>query len=233
MTYIKFKNISKEYKNKDITIKALKKIDIDIKDGEFVVVTGKANSGKSTLLNLIGGFDFPDDGEILVDDIDVSNLTQKKLTDYRKQYIGFTFGGDDLIEDLTVLENIELVCKMTSNYKEPSPILKKFSLSKKIDFYPSELSESERIKVSLARAICKNPRIILCDEIIFKVDDKSKKQILKALQSLSKKEKTIVILSTQETKILPIANKVISLSDGKLENVKTSKKPKLAGDIKW
>lgn len=233
MAYIELKNVYKNYGDEEIEIKALKKVNFDIEKGELIVIVGPSGTGKTTCLNILGGIDRATSGNVFVNGVDISELKERKLTKYRREDVGFVFQFYNLIKNLTVKENVELATQVCKDKTDSLAIIKKVGLSKKIDNFPSELSVSEQQRVSIARAIAKKPRVLLCDEPIEALDEKHGKQILKLLQNIAKKEHITIIITTHNDAIAPMANKVITFKNGTVNNVKINKKPKLAGDLEW
>ena len=233
MAYIELKSVCKNYDSNEKEIKALKKASFEIEKGQLVVITGPSLSGKTTILNILGGLDKQTSGNVIVDGISLDKLKGRKLTKYRRKYVGLILDDFNLLNNLTLLENVELSSQISKEKKEPTSIIKKLSLTKKKDDFIYMLTKEEKKKTLIARAICKNPKLILCDNITDNLDEKSKKQVLKLLQSLSKKDKTTIIIATNDESILPIANKIITLKNGTISDVKVNKKPKSVGDLTW
>lgn len=233
MAYIEFKNVCKTYEDEEANIKALKKINFEIEKGQLVVIVGPSCSGKTTCLNVLGGLDKVTSGKIIIDKVDICELNERKLNKYRRLDVGFAFQSCNLIENLTVKENVELSTQISKNPEDTLAILKKVGLSKKTDYLPYELTKEEQQCASIARAIAKKPKILLCDEVIDNLDNKSKKQILKLLQNYAKKEKMIIVITTRSEDFSLIANQVITFKNGSIKDLKTNKKPISAGDLKW
>ena len=231
MAYIEFKNVSKDYEIGETTVKALKKINIEIEEKDFTTILGPSGSGKTTILNIIGALDDIKSGEVIIDGRIISKYNYKKLNKYRKEEIGFIFKNYPLMENLTVYENILLGKEVNKSKTDVNAIIKKVGLTRKKEYYPSGLSPLERQKVALARALCKNPKILLCDEITGSLDEKSAKQLLKLLQKISKEKEYTIIMATHNNDIAKISNKVITIKNGDAVNTKINKKPKSAGDI--
>lgn len=233
MAYIKFENVTKNYIYDEFEIKAIKKINFEIEKGEFIVILGPLESGKTTLLNLLGTLDKVTNGNIFIDDVDITNEKEKKLSKYRKYNIGFAYKDSSLIKNLSVKENVELAKQVCKEKEDVSLILKKCGLTKKADFYPSMLSEEDKCRTLVAMALIKNPKILLLDEIVDSLDEKGAKQILKTIKSVSKKNKMTVIITTKNNNLGKIANKVITLKNGSLNDLAVNKKIRSIGDISW
>ena len=233
MAYIEFKNVCKEYNTGEVSIKALKKASFEIEKGELVVIIGPSGSGKTTCLNILGGIDTLTSGEVIVDGVKINKLKGRKLVKYRREDVGFVFQFYNLVQNLTARENVELGYEICKNPLDVDQTIKKVGLTKRKDNFPSALSGGEQQRVAIARAVVKNPKLLLCDEPTGALDSKTGKQVLKLLQSISKKEKTTVIIITHNNAITPIANKVITIKNGSVESVKINKKPKNIGDLEW
>lgn len=233
MAYIEFKEISKTYENNELEIKALDNINLEIKKGEIVVIVGQSGSGKTTLLNLLAGIDRPDNGNIIVNSENICTLKERYLSKYRRNDIGFVFQSYNLMPNLTVIENIMLASVLSKNSEKTDLLLKKMSLLDKAYVRAESLTNEEKRRLTIARALSKNPNIILCDESLVQFDIKGAKQILKLFKNLSKKEKKVIIITTNNNLISPIANKVVNLKDGRISSIKINKKPVSAGDLKW
>lgn len=233
MAYIEFKKVCKKYENGEVITKALNKVDFTIEKGELVIITGPSGAGKTTALNLLGGMDNLTTGEVVVDDVVISKLKGRKLIKYRREDVGFVFQFYNLIQNLTVKENVELSTQICKDAFIAESVIKKVGLTKKLNNFPSELSGGEQQRVAIARAIAKNPKILLCDEPTGALDDKNAKQVLKLLQDAAKKDNMTVIIVTHNNDIVPIGNKVISFKNGGIDEIKINKKPKSVGDIKW
>ena len=231
MAYIEFKNVCKEYNTGEVSIKALKKASFEIEKGELVVIIGPSGAGKTTCLNILGGIDTLTSGEVIVDGVKINKLKGRKLVKYRREDVGFVFQFYNLVQNLTARENVELGYEICKNPLDVDQTIKKVGLTKRKDNFPSALSGGEQQRVAIARAVVKNPKLLLCDEPTGALDSKTGKQVLKLLQSISKKEKTTVIIITHNNAITPIANKVITIKNGSVESVKINKKPKNIGDL--
>lgn len=233
MAYIEFKDVSKTYKQGEIEIKALDKISFEIDKGELVVILGPSGAGKTTCLNILGGMDDLTSGKIIVDNDHIEKLKGKNLTKYRRHDIGFVFQFYNLIQNLTALENVELAVQLCSDHLEPKEILERVGLKDRLKNFPSQLSGGEQQRVSIARAIAKNPKLLLCDEPTGALDYKTGKQILKLLEDVCRKEKMTVIIITHNSVIADIADKVIKFNSGKVQDIIKNKKPKSVEELEW
>ena len=233
MSYIEFKDVCKEYKMGEITIKALDKTNFQIEKGELVVIVGPSGAGKTTALNILGGMDTVTSGEVLVDGKKVSELKNKKLIQYRREDIGFVFQFYNLVQNLTALENVELATQICKDSLEPLEVMKKVGLEDRINNFPSQLSGGEQQRVAIARAIAKNPKLLLCDEPTGALDYKTGKQILKLLQDTARKENMTVLIITHNGAIAPMADKIIQFKNGKAEKITKNENPKPVEEIEW
>ena len=230
---IEFNNVSKEYKMGTHIIKAADSLNLDIGEGELVVILGPSGSGKSTLLNLLGGLDRPTRGKIIIDGENISEYSDKELTRYRAKEIGFIFQFYNLIPNLTACENIELLNDVVDDDIDGSEILDKVGLSEHIDKFPSELSGGEQQRVSIARAIAKKPKMLLCDEPTGALDSNTGKMIMELLVKLCEEENTTVIIVTHNGEFAKIANKIIHIKNGQIEGIEINENPQPIDAIKW
>jgi putative ABC transport system ATP-binding protein len=233
MSYIEFKNIVKEYKMGEVTIKALDNTNFTIEKGELVVIVGPSGAGKTTALNILGGMDTVTSGEVYVDNKQISKLNNKQLIKYRRSDIGFVFQFYNLVQNLTAKENVELATQICSDALNVDEILEKVGLADRKDNFPSQLSGGEQQRVAIARAIAKNPKLLLCDEPTGALDYKTGKSILKLLQDMARKEKMTVIIITHNGALAPMADKVIHFKNGTAENIVINKNPVSIDDIEW
>ena len=233
MSYIEFKNVDKIYHMGEIEIRALNKTTFNIEKGELVVILGPSGAGKTTCLNILGGMDNATNGTVVVDSEDITNYSYKDLIMYRRNDIGFVFQFYNLIQNLTALENVELAVQLCKDHLDPKTILKKVGLEDRIDNFPSQLSGGEQQRVSIARAIAKNPKLLLCDEPTGALDYKTGKQILKLLEQTARKENMTVVIITHNSALAPMADKVIRFKNGSVEEVIINKKPKSIDEIEW
>jgi putative ABC transport system ATP-binding protein len=232
---IEFKNVKKTYKIGEQNFNALDGASFEINKGEFVVILGPSGAGKSTLLNLLGGMDKPSSGTIIVGGKNISNYSDNELTDYRASNIGFIFQFYNILPTLTVLENVELVKDIVKNSKSAKEILKSVGLSKHINKFPGELSGGEQQRVSIARAIVKNPLLLLCDEPTGALDSKTGIEVLELLkkQCDANNGQNTVIIVTHNSLIAEVADRVIRLKNGKIESNIVNKKPKDILEVNW
>ena len=233
MAYIEFKNVEKIYKMGEIDIKALDKASFEIEKGELVVILGQSGSGKSTCLNILGGMDEATSGTVIIDGTDITKMKEKNLINYRRNDIGFVFQFYNLVQNLTALENIELgtqMCKKPMNAKEA---LEKVGLRDRMDNFPSQMSGGQQQRVSIARAIARNPKILLGDEPTGALDYKTGKQILELLEKTCRKEKITTIIITHNSAVAPMADRVIKFKNGKAVDVIINKKPKSVSKLEW
>ena len=233
MAYIEFRNVSKEYKMGEVTIKALNNTNFEIEKGELVVIVGPSGAGKTTTLNILGGMDTVTTGRVYVDGKNVSNLKGKDLIKYRRDDIGFVFQFYNLIQNLTARENVELATQICRDSLDVDKVLDEVGLKDRKNNFPSQLSGGEQQRVAIARAIAKNPKLLLCDEPTGALDYKTGKQILKLLQNTCRKDNITVIIITHNTAIAPMADKIIQFKNGRAENIIINKEPKSIDDIEW
>ena len=233
MAYIEFKNIVKEYKMGEETIKALNNTNFEIEKGELVVIVGPSGAGKTTTLNILGGMDKATSGEVIVDGKEITKLNDKKLIEYRRNDIGFVFQFYNLVQNLTAKENVELATQICSDALDVNEILEKVGLSDRKDNFPAQLSGGEQQRVAIARAIAKNPKLLLCDEPTGALDYKTGKSILKLLQEMARKEKMTVAIITHNGAIAPMADKVIHFKNGTAEKIEINDNPISIDEIEW
>lgn len=233
MSYIEFKDVVKEYKMGDVVIKALDNTSFSIDKGELVAIVGPSGAGKTTTLNILGGMDRATSGSVLVNEKEITSLTNKQLIQYRRNDIGFVFQFYNLVQNLTAKENVELATQLCSDALNVDEILDKVGLRDRKDNFPSQLSGGEQQRVAIARAIAKNPKLLLCDEPTGALDYKTGKQILKLLQDTCRREKMTVVIITHNTAIAPMADKVIHFKNGTAENIVINEKPISIDKIEW
>ncbi|MGF0040024.1 ABC transporter ATP-binding protein [Peptoniphilaceae bacterium SGI.131] len=233
MAFIEFRDVHKIYKVGQNEIHANNGVNFQIEKGEFVAIIGPSGAGKSTTLNILGGIDRADLGDVVVDGKFISKYSEKQLVDYRRYDIGFVFQFYNLIPNLTSLENIEIASQIVENAHDPKEIIGLVGLENRTDNFPAQLSGGEQQRVAIARALAKNPKILLCDEPTGALDYKTGKQILKLLHDTCRKFNTTVILITHNTAIAPMADKVISIHDSRVKSIEINKNPKNIEEIEW
>lgn len=227
------KNVTKMYQIDKLMIPALSNATFEIKEGSFTVILGPSGAGKTTLLNLLGGMDFLTNGSLIVDGQELGGLNSKERTMYRRNAVGFVFQFYNLMPNLTALENVELATEVTKKAYNPLDILKKVGLEDKIKNFPAQLSGGEQQRVSIARAIAKNPKILLCDEPTGALDYETGKMILKLLHTICKEENKTVIIVTHNAAIKEMADQVIYIKNGKVEKNELNQNPKSVEEIEW
>ena len=233
MSYIQVINECKRYKMGESTIVANNNINFEIEKGEFVIILGPSGAGKSTVLNILGGMDSCDEGQIIIDGVDISKYNSKQLTKYRRNDVGFVFQFYNLVQNLTAKENVELATQICKDSLNPDEVIEKVGLKNRKNNFPSQLSGGEQQRVAIARAIAKNPKLLLCDEPTGALDYKTGKQILQLLQDTAKKENMTVLIITHNGAIAPMADKVIHFKNGTAEKIEINKNPISVEQIEW
>lgn len=233
MSFIRFRRVTREYRTGNHIIRALDRVNMDIEQGQFTVILGPSGSGKSTFLNLLGGMDYVTSGEIDVGEKTVSSLTEKERTLYRRRDIGFVFQFYNLIPTLTAYENVDMVSKLSENAIGAEKALEAVGLLTRADNLPSQLSGGELQRVSIARAICKNPKLLLCDEPTAALDSETGKSVLTMLQSMAEKYGNAVVLVTHNAAVAPAADRLIRLKDGKINEVANQPNPVPMAEVVW
>lgn len=232
-SFIELKNVKKSYDMGEVVIKAVDDVSFSIDKGELVIILGASGAGKSTILNLLGGMDQVTEGSIFVDGNEISKYDKKKLTQYRREDIGFVFQFYNLVQNLNAAENVELAVEICNDPMDPVDVLKSVGLEERLYNFPSQLSGGEQQRVSIARAIAKNPKLLLCDEPTGALDYNTGKSILKLLSDTAKKYNMTVIVITHNSAIAPIGNKVITVKSGKISSVKINSSPVSIESIEW
>lgn len=230
---LKAENLVKTFKVGDSTLNAVDGVSFEIEKGDLVIIVGPSGAGKTTLLNLIGGMDNASSGSLIVDKKDVAKYNEKELTLYRRNDVGFVFQFYNLMPNLTALENVELATELKKDSLDPRTILESVGLGERLRNFPGQLSGGEQQRVSIARAIAKNPKIILCDEPTGALDYKTGKNILKLLSDVAKKKGKTVIIVTHNSALTEIGDKVFKIKNGKIEESIVNKKPKNIDEVEW
>ena len=206
-------------------IEANRDVNFEIEKGELVIILGTSGAGKSTLLNVLGGMDVFDEGEVIIDGTDIAGFNDRKRTDYRRNNIGFVFQFYNLVANLTAKENVELAVEIVSDSLDPVKVLTEVGLKDRIDNFPAQLSGGEQQRVSIARAVAKQPKLLLCDEPTGALDYETGKQVLKILQDMSKKSGATVVIVTHNSSLAPIADRVIHMRDATVSRVEINDHP--------
>lgn len=231
--FVKLENVKKRYQMGEVEIMAADGIDFSIKKGEFAVVVGPSGAGKTTVLNILGGMDTATEGKVLVDGADIAGYSQKKLTGYRRDDIGFVFQFYNLIPNLTALENVELALQICKDPMDAREVLEEVGLGDRLYNFPAQLSGGEQQRVSIARALAKNPKLLLCGEPTGALDYNTGKSILKLLQDTCRKKGMTVILITHNSAIAPMADRVIKIKNGKVSKIVENEHPVPVETIEW
>lgn len=233
MEFISVKNVSKDYKKGSEVIHSLNGVSVDIKQGDFTIILGQSGSGKSTLLNLIGGMDCVTSGEIIVDGDKISKKNKNQLTDYRRTDVGYVFQFYNLIPSLNVLENVRLAARLSKSPISAEEAITAVGLKDRMKHFPSEMSGGEMQRVSIARAICKNPKILLCDEPTGALDSVTGEKIWILLHKMATQYKKTVIAVTHNALVAPAADRVIQIKDGKIISVQDNENPVALEKVAW
>lgn len=232
MAYISLKNVSKIYDG-EVQTKALDNISFEIEKGNVTVILGSSGAGKTTLLNILGGMDSASFGQIIIDSKDISKLNKKELTLYRRNDVGFVFQFYNLMPNLTAIENIELAVEVCKDAFKPIDVLTDVGLQDKAKSFPAKMSGGEQQRVSIARAVAKNPKLLLCDEPTGALDSKTGKSIIKLLKDIALKHQTNVIIVTHNQALKDIADQVIYIKNGMVEKIENNENPLSVDEIEW
>ena len=233
MSYISFQQVRKEYVMGEVTIKAVDGVDFHIEKGEFAIIVGPSGAGKTTVLNMLGGMDACTSGEIVVDGTKVSDFNARQLTQYRRNDIGFVFQFYNLVQNLTALENVELAAQICRDPMDAKEVLEHVGLGHRLDNFPAQLSGGEQQRVAIARALAKNPKLLLCDEPTGALDYVTGKAILKLLQDTCRQQGMTVVVITHNTALTPMADRVIHIKNGRVEEMTCNPNPTPVEAIEW
>ena len=233
VSYLTLTNVCKQYRTGDVCVDALKDASFSLEDGEFAVVLGSSGAGKTTLLNLLGGMDSATSGTIVLDGKEVTALDKRGLTTYRRTDVGFVFQFYNLMPNLTALENVEIAVEICKDALDPKAILTEVGLGARLGNFPSQLSGGEQQRVSIARALAKNPKLLLCDEPTGALDYVTGKLILTLLHDVTKEQKKPVIIVTHNAALKDMADKVIHIRSGRIENIEINPDPMPIERIEW
>ncbi len=227
------KDVRKVYKSGTSEVRAVDNLSFEVNEGEFVVILGPSGAGKTTLLNLMGGMDGLTSGELIVDGENLAGLSKRELTTYRRTKVGCVFQFYNLMPNLTAIENIELAVELCPDALQPKDVLERVGLGSRMHNFPAQLSGGEQQRVSIARAVAKNPRLLLCDEPTGALDYETGKKILQLLQDMCREENKTVIIVTHNAALKDMADKVVYVKNGKAERVEINVEPKPVSEIEW
>lgn len=233
MSFIELRDVVKTYKMGEVEIKAVDNISFPIEKGEFVVIVGPSGAGKTTVLNILGGMDSATSGSIIVDGTDIGKFKEQELTKYRRDDVGFVFQFYNLVQNLTAVENVELAAQMKPDALEAEKVLGEVGLGSRLDNFPSQLSGGEQQRVSIARALAKNPKLLLCDEPTGALDYVTGKSILKLLQDTCREKGMTVIVITHNSALTPMADKIIKIKNGQVDKILLNQNPTPVEKIEW
>ena len=233
MAYISFDHVIKKYRMGEQEIYAARDVSFEIEKGEFCIIVGPSGAGKTTILNILGGMDSCDDGKVRVAGRPINNLSKSELVDYRRYEVGFIFQFYNLVPNLTALENVELATQMCRKPVKPEDILARVGLEERLDNFPSQLSGGEQQRVSIARALAKNPKILLCDEPTGALDYKTSKQILSLLHRQCKETGTTVVVITHNQALSAMADRIITMRSGKIIQIAVNDRPVPVERLEW
>ena len=231
--FVKLKDITKVYHMGEVEIRAADNINFSIKKGEFVVIVGPSGAGKTTVLNILGGMDTATGGTLTVDGKDITAYDSRQLTGYRRDDIGFVYQFYNLIPNLTALENVELALQICKDPLDAKKVLEDVGLGDRLDNFPAQLSGGEQQRVSIARALAKNPKLLLCDEPTGALDYNTGKAILKLLQNMCRERGMTVIVITHNQALAPMADRLIHIKNGQVSHMETNENPMSIDEIEW
>ena len=233
MSFVTFENVSKFYQMGEHKIAAANQVSFEIEKGEFAVIVGPSGAGKTTVLNILGGMDRASSGHVWVDGRDVAQFSPRQLTQYRREDIGFVFQFYNLVQNLTALENVELALQICKDPLDAATVLREVGLAERAGNFPARLSGGEQQRVSIARALAKNPKLLLCDEPTGALDYQTGKAILKLLQDTCREKGMTVVVITHNSAIAPMADRVIEIKNGKCQRVRRNENPVSVETIEW
>ena len=233
MSYIEFDQVCRNYQTGDTLVRAADHVTFGIEKGELCVILGHSGAGKTTILNLLGGMDRATSGRILVGGKNVTDMNDRQLTEYRRLDVGFVFQFYNLMHNLTALENVELAQQVCPNALDPREVMEQVGLKDRMDNFPAQLSGGEQQRVSIARALCKNPALLLCDEPTGALDSKTGEQVLELLTRLCREYRTTVVIITHNASIAPLGNRIVRLKNGQIQEVVINQHPIRVEDIQW
>ena len=225
MAYIEVRHSAKRYGSGEQEIIANQDVTFDIEKGELVIILGSSGAGKSTLLNILGGMDTNDEGQVIIDGVDIAQLNSHQRTNYRRDDVGFVFQFYNLVANLTAKENVELASEIVKDAMDPVAILIEVGLGHRLNNFPAQLSGGEQQRVAIARAVAKKPKILLCDEPTGALDYQTGKQVLQILQDMARKQDTTVIIVTHNSALAPIADRVIHMRDATVQSIQLNPAP--------
>ena len=231
--FVSFRDVSKIYRSGEVEIRAVDNISFEIMKGEFVVIVGPSGAGKTTVLNMLGGMDACSEGTILVDGSEVSRYNARQLTEYRRRDIGFVFQSYNPVQNLTALENVELAAQICPDPLDAREVLRDVGLADRMNNFPAQLSGGEQQRVSIARALAKNPKLLLCDEPTGALDDQTGRTILQLLQDTCRQKGVTVIVITHNSALTPMADRVIRIRSGTVAEMKRNPHPTPVAEIEW
>ena len=231
--FVSFRDVSKIYRSGEVEIRAVDDISFEIQKGEFVVIVGPSGAGKTTVLNMLGGMDACSEGTILVDGSEVSRYNARQLTEYRRRDIGFVFQFYNLVQNLTALENVELAAQICPDPLDAQEVLRDVGLADRMNNFPAQLSGGEQQRVSIARALAKNPKLLLCDEPTGALDDQTGRTILQLLQDTCLQKGVTVIVITHNSALTPMADRVIRIRSGTVAEMRRNPHPTPVAEIEW
>ena len=233
MAYVEFENVEKIYGSGEVAVQALHGVSFGIEKGEICVIVGQSGAGKTTLLNLLGGMDSITSGRIILDGKDISRFGEKELSVYRRQDIGFVFQFYNLIPNLTAVENVEIASQLTRDHMDSIQVMKEVGLEERMDNFPAQLSGGEQQRVAIARALAKKPKLLLCDEPTGALDYETGKAILKLLQNSAREGGMTVVIITHNQALTPMADRVVRIKNGTIDDVKINEEPTSIDFIEW